>query len=489
MNKYKQFDETQLNILKYSNDPVLFTTDLIGLECADFHQEWLKAFQENRYVVLLAPRGHGKTSIVGSYLLWRIVRDRTIRALIVTINQDKANHMMTFVQENLERNTKLIDLFGDFKGNSEWSRNQFRVKQPKGFSVPHPEPTLKVLGVGSGIISAHYDLIILDDITDDENSRTELRRTALENWYDGPLVGTFIADTSVIDIGTRWHENDIHSYLMRKSGYKTFRYKALINEPDKDGKGAKVLWPTARPWDETMAKEYELASDTLNLKFIREHQGEYYFAMQYQNEIIPTGVSKFKQEWIKSSTERYKKLDGILPSNLKKYIGLDFGGEDVNSDWGVSVVVGIDEKGDIYILDLTRTHSTVNRQLDNMMSLDEKWHVSKIGMEASAQQKYLVSDAKRNNPSLPIIPIKSSTINNKDTRVDRLSILFETNRMYLNPNLLNLIDELSLYPRSKNDDCLDALSFAIEASQNSNIINWKDVPNVIFHKKYYIEKV
>ncbi len=489
MNKYTHFDDTQRSILKYINDPVLFTTDLLGLQCADFHQEWLKAFEENRFVVLLAPRGHGKTSIVGSYILWRIIRDRSIRALIVTINQDKANHMMTFVQENLEHNQKLIELFGDFKGSSEWSRNEFRVKQAKGFRIPHPEPTLKVLGVGSRIISSHYDLIVLDDITDDENSRTELRRENLQDWYDGPLVGTFLSDTKVINIGTRWHEADIHSFLMGKKGFKTLKYKALIKEPDKDGKGAKVLWPNARPWDSEMAKENGLPEDALNLKFIREHQGELFFSMQYQNEIIPSGISKFKQEWIRASTDRFKKLNGINPINLKKYIGLDFGGEDANSDWGVSTVIGIDQKGDIYILDSVRTHATINRQVDIMIALDQKWMTSKIGMDASAQQKYLVSDAQRNNPSLPILPIKSSKINDKDTRIDRLSILFETNRIYLNPELTNLIDELSLYPRCKNDDCLDSLSFAIEASQSTHLINWKDVPNVIHHKKYYIEKV
>jgi len=449
----------------------------------------LNAFEKNRYVNLLAPRGHGKTTIVGSYILWRIIRNRDIRALIVTINQDKANHMMTFVQENLERNTRLTELFGDFKGSSEWSRNEFRVKQSKKFSIPHPEPTLKVLGVGSRIISAHYDLIVLDDITDDDNSRTEMRRRLLESWYDGPLVGTFLKDTKVINIGTRWHEDDIHAYFMRKPGFVTLKYKALVKEPDEQGKGAKVLWPDERPWDEAMAKEYEMKNDTLTLKFIREHQGELFFSMQYQNEIISSGISKFKPEWIELSTERFKKLNGIVPLNLKKYIGVDFGGEDTPSDWGVSTVIGIDEKGDIYILDSNRTHTTINRQIDIMSAQDEKWHASKIGMDASAQQKYLVSDAQRKHPTLPIIPIKSSKVNDKDTRMDRLSILFETNRIYLNPSLVNLIDELRLYPRSKNDDCLDSLSFAIEAFEDSVSIDWQNVPNVIYTKKYYLTKV
>lgn len=821
-------DKTSLDILKYSNDPMLFTTDLIGLECKWFHQEWLEAFEKNRFTVLLAPRGHGKTSIVGSYILWRICRNRNIRILIVTINQNKANAMMTFIQENLSKNDKLIEVFGEFRGYSSWSRDQIRVKQLGKSTVPHNEPTLQVLGVNSRVISAHYDLIILDDITDSDNSRTETRRRQLEDWYNGDIIGTFLDNTQLINIGcipaservlmsdntykninevlpgeevytysdnglqpkkvlasipqgkkevfklhtsntdveatydhpflsynkitknleykklielttddyvvcprkidsvimreipefgknskefmwlfgfmtgdgwvtehpnkegsmryvtcfskgidedlnnkvidyigtlfgynpskirddgvvlyyrnilgrvlkhcglkkgaknkdipdwifqqpvrwriaflrglmdadgtktgldrwsietssqklvkdikrlckisgikstpiyerkrnikapnsklaiktntyhtsisfesyrnkdklyksilgdinlhndfgleqvkyvellgekevydlsiegnsnfiveglivhnTRWHEDDIHSFFVNKSGFKTLKYKALLNEEEiQQGKPAKVLWPEHLPWNEEMAKEFGKDPDSLNLQFIRAHQGEVYFQMQYQNNIVASGLSKFKPEWVDLAITKFKKLD-IIPLNLKTYIGVDIGGEDKTSDWGVSTVVGVDERGDIYIIDSNRTHSSTNRQFEIMKTLDGKYHASRIGMESVAQQKHMVSEVAKNNPNLPILPIKSSWVNDRETRTDRLSILFETGRVYLNPALTHLIDELRVYPRGKHDDCIDSLSFAIEASQKGGIIDWSRVNDVM----------
>jgi len=186
-----------------------------------------------------------------------------LRGLIVTINQDKANHMMTFIQENLANNDKLKSIFGEFKG-TEWARNEIRVSQTEKNYIPQNEPTLKVLGVGSRILSAHYDLIVLDDITDDDNSRTELRRKNLEDWYNGPLVGTFLSDTKVINIGTRWHEDDIHNYLSNKPGFTTLKYRALLNPEEVDeGKQAEVLWPEHLPWDEKMVKECGLSKGCL----------------------------------------------------------------------------------------------------------------------------------------------------------------------------------------------------------------------------------
>jgi predicted phage terminase large subunit-like protein len=431
------------------------------------------------------------TTIVGTYILWRILKDRNIRALIVTINQDKANSMMTFIQENITKNEKLRNLFGDLKG-SMWSRDQIRVKYD-GKGVPHNEPTLKVLGVGSRVISAHYDLIVLDDITDEENSKTEHRRRELEEWYNGPLVGTFMRDIQVINIGTRWNEDDIHSYLMNKAGYKTIKYQALMNEEEyKKGKEeAKVLWPDMKPWDRKMVKEVNIRREreklkpipenTLTLQEIREHQGETFFQTQYQNNIISSGISKFKPEWIDDAIEKYKRLGGATPLGLKKFIGVDLGGEESNSDWGVTTVIGIDSDGDIYVLDSIRSHSTINHQMDIMKGVDDKFNAARIGIDSAAMQKSMTSSAIRQNPDMPIIPVKPSRINDRDTRTDRLAVLFETKRILLNPALTHLIDELRIYPRGAHDDHIDSLCFAVEVSHNESErkIDWNRVPEVI----------
>jgi predicted phage terminase large subunit-like protein len=495
MNILQSLDSKQLKLIRYINDPVSFMTELLGLSCEPFHQEWLKAFEENKFVCLLAPRGHGKTTAVGSYILWRICKNRHIRILIATINQDKANSMMTFVQEHLSKNTNLIDLFGDFKGQTTWSRDQIRVSLNDTKFTFYNEPTLKVLGVNSRIISAHYDLIILDDITDNTNSKTEHQRRELEDWYNGPLVGTFLSNTNLINIGTKWHEDDIHTYLANKAGFKSLRYQALLQEPDENGNGARVLWPDHLPWDEKMIKEINIEraqnnkplmpEDSLTLKFVREHQGELHFQMQYQNEIIASGISKIKPEWVDKAQSKFMKLGGIIPTNLKIFMGVDFGGEDTSSDYFAISVVGVDSDANYYVLDNYRTHASLHRQIEIIKAMDEKWHPSRVGIEAVSQQKMIVDDIIRGNPSMPVIPIKSSIVNDKDTRVDRLSILFETNRIALNPIFTTLADELVMYPRARNDDCLDSLSFAIQTFESSGFIDYSKINKYVHTNTSY----
>jgi predicted phage terminase large subunit-like protein len=234
-----------------------------------------------------------------------------------------------------------------------------------------------------------------------------------------------------------------------------------------------------------MAVDYNLPKDVLTLKFIREHQGELAFQMQYQNNIIPAGIAKFKQDWLEASVEKWHKSKQLGPIPMRKFMGVDIGGEDTVSDWCVFSVIGIDKSGIIYTLEQIRTHASLNRQVEIIKALDETHNVSRIGIDSSAQQKLITSAWMKDNPGLPITAIKPSRTNDRETRTDRLSILFETNRICIDPQFSHLLDELMLYPRAKHDDCIDALSFALEASREGGFINWDTASEAIITKRYY----
>jgi len=447
-------------LLYYANDPIAFMEDILGLEIKDFHKEWIELFEKHKFVVLLAPRGFGKTTIVGGYIIWRIVRDPDIRILIVTINQNKANEMMTFIQHHLEKNEKLIEIFGEQKGTGEWSRNQLRVKRQGISGVAHKEPTLEVLGVESKMISGHYDLIVLDDITDLQNSRTEHRRRELQDWYSHILLPMLLPNGQIIDIGTRFHQNDIHGFLMSKPSYVSKVYKAIINEKEK-----KVLWPERFPYEKLVE--------------IREQIGRAVFAMQFQNEFISSEDAVIKYDWLRFYDE--------APQGLRRFMGVDMSAGDSKGDYFVIVIIGISENGDIYVLDMIRTHATLFRQFDLIRELAEKWEPIKIGIEANAMQK-LFTDELIRSTTLPITPIKSSI--DKMSRVEQMSVLFETGRVYIPSRGFEvLIDELLTFPRGKYDDTVDALSFAILASRQSSTYNWREALQIISLNRSLSRKV
>jgi len=448
----------ELDILKYALKPVPFITEILGLECKSFHKEWLDLFENNNYISLQAPRAHGKTWMTGAYLIWRIVTNPNIRILIVTINQDKADEMMTYIQNQLERNEKLIEVFGEQRGYTrDWSRSTLRVMRAGKSGYSHKEPTLTVLGITSSMVGGHYDLIVLDDITDQKNSRTEYRRQELVRWYNLTLMPMLEPQGKIISIGTRWHENDIHHYLETSSNFTHKRYQAIIDEEKKT-----VLWSERFTYEK--------------LQEIKRGVGSVSFELQYQNNIISSEDSPIKMEWVQQAADNYK----IVSPPFEIFIGVDLASKGEESDYFSITVVGIKD-GIVYVLDGLRTRASLFRQFELIRSYDNKWQASKIGIEAGAQQK-IITDQFMEMSTLPIVPIKSSSINDKMMRVQRLSVLFETGRILLNPVLTSWIDELIMFPRGMYDDTIDSLSFAIQSSQledEDKKIDWMAVKDLL----------
>jgi predicted phage terminase large subunit-like protein len=436
-------DESELvNILVYSSNPSKFIHDIIGLEVKPFHKEWIDLYESNKRVCLLAPRSTGKSLITSSYIIWKICTDPKIRILLVTMSQTKAEEMMSFIKQQLESNTKLINLFGE-QESPLWSKSEIRIKN-RGPGIIHKEPTLQVLGVNSSQISSHYDLIVFDDIVDNINSLTRSRRRKIEEWFNNALMPMLEPDGTIIDTGTRWHSDDFHQYLSSKMNtFITKIYKAIINVDTKE-----VIWPERFSYE-----------DLIDLR--DNNIGKTAFQLQYQNEINQTEDSPIKEEWIDKSIDAWNLID--KQGKYITYMGVDLASKSSEGDYFSITVVGVDDKGLYWVLDSLRDKISMNKQLEIIKSLYIKWNPKYIGIESNATQR-IITDQWMEDTPLPIVQLKSSWINDKWSRVQRISVLLETGRLIINPKLDVLCDELVTFPRGAFDDEIDSLSFAIQSS-------------------------
>jgi phage terminase large subunit-like protein len=134
----------------------------------------------------------------------------------------------------------------------------------------------------------------------------------------------------------------------------------------------------------------------------------------------------------------------------------------------------------------------MSHQLEIIQSLQKKWSARCIGIESNATQR-IITDEWQDTTNLPIKPIKSSWINDKWSRAQKLSVLLETNRITINPELDFLADELISFPRGVHEDSLDSLSFAIQASgEDEEQVDWDKVVNVVTARKRrlpYVTKI
>jgi len=184
--------------------------------------------------------------------------------------------------------------------------------------------------------------------------------------------------------------------------------------------------------------------------------GSYMFANQYQNEIIPQGEQTFKKEWI-----RYYKAKPELKTTFAM-IDPAISQQD-NADFTALVVVDCDVDGNWYVRSAMRYKITPTQIVNLCFKVWEKFKPQAIGIEDVAYQKALLymldEEMKRRNAVLPVTGVKPDSDKSKEIRILGLVPRFEWGRILLAQGLHDLELELAQFPRSKNDDLLDALAY------------------------------
>lgn len=184
--------------------------------------------------------------------------------------------------------------------------------------------------------------------------------------------------------------------------------------------------------------------------------GSYYFANQYQGEIIPDGDRVFKQEWFKYYDElpRLKHTFAFIDPAISMDDGADYTGV---------VIADVDVDGKWYVRIAKRTRLTPTQIISLCFDIQTHFDPMIIGIEEVAYQKsllyFLQEEMLRRNQMLPIKGIKPPTDKTKQMRIMSLVPRFEWGHIYLAKGLNDLEMELLTFPRSANDDISDALAY------------------------------
>ena len=351
------------------------------------------------------------------------------------------------ISRYLKHSEELKTLFGSFYNNiNTWTDNEIFVS---GRTITEKEATISTFGVQSDkVVGKHFDLIICDDIVDLENSRTELQREKIKEWFYQVLMPTLMENGEILIIGTRYNPQDLYQHLINheyKENHIVFR---AINT------------------DET-GKEFSLWEDRFpleKLKQIRQEMGSILFSAQFQNDASLMKGNIFKPEWM----QEYTDINWRSPEyELFQAVDLSTG---EGTDYTVDITIAVDKKTqNIYVLDYYRGKVTfsvqVEKILDKYKTYKEK--ITYIGIEAVAYQKVMLQHLNRINAYMPLKAIK--THKDKLSRFHSLSALFEQRKVFVKPWMTELRDELLSAPNGANDDIVDALEMAVSLTGHTKI--------------------
>ena len=285
---------------------------------------------------------------------------------------------------------------GGAKKEAAWQQRKIYVKRRR-----QERPTVEAVGWAARS-GGHFDVIILDDIEDDENTKTPERLSQLVNWFNGTIlqlrephtktivVGTF--KTNAKDLYNTLRDNPVWSWWCGRrfpTGWRTSSTPVQA----KDGRvvgvtvqtpGVATLWPQKWPIEVLL---FEMLASIRSI-WVREKL----------NDLRALAGKIFKREWLRyydaTHQETYEQIIQAWDTAWEEKEG---------ADWSVCVTLGLRE-GALYVLDVYRARLETPGLLKAMRAQFERWRPQEIVVEDKAEE--CDPDLKRSR--MPIVAISGT---------------------------------------------------------------------------------
>ncbi len=438
--------------------------------------------------VVAAPRGHAKsTTLTFKGTVHAILYEYKHYPIIISDSSEQAEGFLDNIKVEFDENETIIKDFGMLAGKV-WRNNVITTKT--GIKV-------EAIGSGKKIRGRKHrnwrpDLIILDDVENDENVRTNEQRKKLENWFAKAVSKAGDYYTDIIYIGTLLHYDSLLSKTLKNPRYKARKYKAVLrfsNSPkwdewkkiytDLDNEAreedalaffnenkADMLYGTKVLWEEK--------NSYYDLMIIKVADGDSSFNSELQNEPINPDDCLFNEEWF----DYYNEAEFDFKSSDFKFFGFvdPSLGKSKKSDFSAIVTIAKNmSSGYMYVLlaDIERRHPSriIEDVLQTEIYLKNTYGkgFEKFGAETNQFQWFLkeelAKESARRNIYLPLEEVNQQA--DKTMRIQTLEPDIKNRYIKLNRRHKRLLMQLEQFPMGSHDDGADALEGARTIAKNT----------------------
>ena len=403
-----------------------FCKYILGLKVKWFHSEIGRVFNEHSAVLLLAPRGSGKSTIgTVAWIVWNIVKNPDIAIGLISYSQDQA---VSFLREVREYLRQISVWYPEVKMTVD--KNEEIIVA--GRKTVRKEATVKTYGWGGSITGMHFDMLVIDDLVKEENTRTANQRYRLETWFKMTLKPVLKKTGKLYMIGTRYHPLDLYSVVIRdKIVDVVLHFPAEVN-------GVSL-------WEEELPMSY--------LKKEQQRLGSTIYSLQYLNSIENLIKSQlFQPEWISLYEGSYD-TDNFVYFTMGVDLAMSTKGR---ADYTAVSVVGHHKNGYAVLVDIKWGRWTLTQIEFEINQLYKKWKPTVIYIEDVAAQNYMIQ-LLRTKYALPVRSVKIKV--DKVTRARVLSAMCEQGKFRWDKGHWERIKDYILpFPAVEHDDIVDSIT-------------------------------
>ena len=454
--------------------------DFMRSETPFFHYEVADALMNKDYRQLgvILPRGHGKTVLTKCNIIhdFLFTTDPLFYGWVAASSKISIPNL-DYVKYHLEYNDKVKYYFGDVKGR-KWTEDDIELKNGSKLISKSNLSGIR----GGAKLHKRYDLIILDDFEDENNTVTPESRSKIANLVTAVVFPALEpADGRLRINGTPVHYDAFTTRILdghikaktqgKDYSWKVITYKAL----QEDGT---PLWPTWFGHKEMERKKKFYADSGQPQKFYQE----------YMMEVQSAEDSMFRREHIKywdgqfihddEAEMSFIVPDGDDPKPCDVYVGVDPATDSTrrDSDFSVLLTLAVDCDNNIYVLDYIRHRSLPvlaipgeNQKgiVDHMFDLAKFYKPLLFTVEDTTMSKPIFqaiqAEMRRKNDFS--VRFKAEKPGNRMSKRDRIQEIlaqrFAIGQIHIKKHHYDLDREITTFgPRMAHDDTIDALAYA-----------------------------
>ena len=474
------------------------------------HQKMIDVLVNDSYghSLLLAPRGAAKTKLLQAYVEWKLGRAslgldgfgrnwaRDFRVGWISASASKAYGVSNAIRETIEFNPIYQAMFPKVKKHKDkWSEGEWKVR-----GNPTKDSNFIAAGRGGAILGSRFHLIIPDDIAGEDERSSDLAtatkpRRDLLFWMENTMMKCLVPRGRIIMAATRWYEGDPPEWAMEQ-GWHVLLIQALTDcdgscendvdflSSDEAPSGA-GLGASSCPGEHSYWEAREPAA-----KLIADRKkNPRSFALQMQNEIVPSVGVYFRREWFSNRFDRVP-----VSHEVRAVVATwDTAGTETGRSYTAGLVVAIMKDWRYFILRLYRAKLQYPEVRELIREVANIWKVSMTLIEAKSTGQSVLQELSRHrkydDPDadgvygdvVGALPPGQRGGPTKDLEyVDQITVPVSEGRVWLPATELIeaqriddwrdiFLKELIQYPDGQNDDIVMALQQLIyRAERNRN---------------------
>ena len=431
-----------------------------------------------RQLAVILPRGHGKTVLTKCSIMhdFCFATEPLFYGWVAASSKISVPNL-DYIKYHIEYNDQVRYYFGDLKGR-KWTEDDIELKNGSKLISKSNLSGIR----GGAKLHKRYDLIVLDDFEDENNTITPESRAKISNLVTAVVFPALEPHTGRLRInGTPVHfdsfiNNILGNYDKAKAEGKDFSWRVITYKAiQEDGT---PIWPSWFGHEEMQRKKKFYADSGQPQKFYQEYMMEVQSeddAIFTRNHIKYWGGDFIHDEETGLSYIHTTEGD-VKPVNI--FTGVDPATDSTrrDSDFSVLLTVGVDNNNNIYVINYIRKRSLAvlgipgdakKGIVDYMFELNNIYHPSLFTIEETSMsrpifQALMAEMRRRNDFTVKYCAEKPGNRMSKRDRIQEiLAQRFSVGAIHLKKDMYDLQREIITFgPRMGHDDAIDALAYA-----------------------------